>query len=373
MRRFPVVQIVLVLQLLLLGGCSGEPVAPGPTPGPITGPGPVPDPNPDPIPDPNPDPIPDPLPDGSRNAGLWTAAGASPSVLRLAPDQLAATATVAPRIAVYTSNAELIEPLGVAFDRSGTLWVASHSDSALVGFPPDALARSAGTEDAIVIRPANGSLSGPAGLAFDAAGRLWVSNVENGTIVRYDPEQLAAGGTPVPGVVVQVPGQPDGLAFDAAGSLWVSDAQSRTISAYTPAQLAAAGTPAPAIVLSAVGASLANPRGIAFDAAGDLWVANAANRTVVSFTAAQLAASGAPAPHVVLSPTERSLRAPVGLAFDGEGNLWVMSVVGIVERFAATDLRTSGTPAAAVQIQLSNYLLVWGIAFWPVPAGLPIN
>jgi sugar lactone lactonase YvrE len=358
-RRSAVVQIALTL--LLLAGCSGDPIAPGPAP------------DPDPVPGPVPDPIEGPVPGASKNAGLWAASGSSPTVLRLAPDQLTASATVAPRTAVFVSNAELIEPLGIAFDRSGTLWVASHSDSVLAGFRPDAVARSGATTASIVIRPSGGSLSGPAGLAFDAAHRLWVSNADNGTIVRYDPAQLVASGAPAPGVVLRGLGQPDGLAFDAAGSLWVSDAETRTISAFSPAQLAASGDPAPAIVISAVGASLANPRGIAFDAEGNLWVANGANRTVVSFTPAQLSASGAPAPHVVLSPGEQSLPAPVGLAFDAEGNLWVMSVTGILEKFAAADLRASGRPAAAVRLELADYLLLWGIAFWPVPAGLSLN
>ena len=355
MRRFAVVQTALTL--FLLAGCSGDPIAPGPLP------------DPDPIPG----PVPDPLPDPTRNAGLWAVSGASPTVLRLAPDQLTTSAAVVPRVAAHASNAELIEPLGIAFDRSGTLWVASHSDSVVAGFRPDALVRSGATEASIIIRRSNGSLSGPAGLAFDAAHRLWVSNADNGTIVRYDPAQLVGSGAPTPGVVLRGLGQPDGLAFDAAGSLWVSDAETRTISAYTVAQLAASGDPAPAIVISAEGESLANPRGIAFDAAGNLWVANGANRTVVSFTPAQLAASGAPAPHVVLSPSEESLRAPVGVAFDAEGNLWVMSVVGILEKFAAADLGASGRPAAAVRIELTDYLLLWGIAFWPVPDGLPLN
>jgi sugar lactone lactonase YvrE len=357
----------MVAQFLLLAACSGDPVAPSPAPGPAPVPVPV------PVPDPVPDPLPYPGLGSSKIAGLWTAAGASPTVLRLAPDQLGASAVVSPRTAVYPSDAELIEPVGVAFDAAGTLWVASHSDSVVAGFRAADIGRSGPTAAAIVIRQAGRSLSGPTGLAFDAAHRLWVANAESGTLVRYEAAQLAQSGTPVPEVVISGLGQPAAIALDASGTLWVSDTRNRTISGYRPAQLEASGSPVPAIVLSANGPSLANARGIAFDAAGDLWVANSAARTIVAFSPAQLTASGTPTPRVVLSPAEGALPVPVALAFDAAGNLWAMSNIGILEEFAAADLTASGTRTPAVRLELPDYLLLWGIAFWPVPEGLPLN
>jgi hypothetical protein len=68
------------------------------------------------------------------------------------------------------------------------------------------------------------------------------------------------------------------------------------------------------VTLSATNGSLSAPSGLAFDASGDLWVANDISRTVVEFGASQLAASGAPTPIVTLSGS--ALSAPRGLAFD---------------------------------------------------------
>lgn len=110
-------------------------------------------------------------------------------------------------------------------------------------------------------------------------------------------------------------GEPAALAFDAAGSLGVSDIRRKKIASFTESQLSESGFVAPQVVISTLGTSLRNPAGIAFDAEGNLWVANASNQTVVAYTPAQLAASGSPAPDVVLS-TNVALGNPVGLAFD---------------------------------------------------------
>ncbi len=54
--------------------------------------------------------------------------------------------------------------------------------------------------------------------------------------------------------------------------------------------------------------------GLSFDPSGDLWAANASS--VVEFTKAQLARSGAPKPVVTLSPITCSI------GFDSSGDLW---------------------------------------------------
>jgi sugar lactone lactonase YvrE len=312
-------------------------------------------------------------PSATSMDGLWTASGAPPTVLRLAPSQLSHTGNVVPATAVFASNAELIAPVGVAFDTSGALWVTSNSDSLLIAFAPHALASSGFADATTVISPSGGSLSAPTGLAFDPAHRLWVANSADGTLVRFDAAQLSASGAPVPAVVVSGLGHPVALAFDDRGSLWVADNRAQTIVEYVAGQLAVSGSPAPTIVLSAKDRSLVRPAGLAFDRAGNLWVANTGSQAVVSFTPAQLAVTGTPAPHVVLFLASASLGIPVGLAFDGDENLWVMSESGFLAKFRPADLAATGAPSPSVLLALSDYTLFSGIAFSPVPAGLPLN
>jgi streptogramin lyase len=316
----------------------------------------------------SPNPPPPPIP-----TGLWMASASPAAILGLAPSQLGYPGALTPATTITTPSAALSTLVGIAFDAAGELWVASQDDSHLIGFAPSGLANSGATAAVAVITPNAGSLSGPTSLAFDAGRHLWVANRASGTLVRFDPSQLAAGGAPVPAVILSGLGLPTSIAFDAAGSLWVSDSRANTLAGYSAAQLAASGSPAPAVVLSAASNSLVKPSGLAFDASGNLWVANTNGASLASFSPGQLEASGAPEPHILLSSSDDgSLTLPVGLAFDGAGNLWVMGGGGTLTKFAPASLGATGTPEPSARFQLTGYSLFWNLAFWPRPAGLPL-
>lgn len=314
-----------------------------------------------------------PPPAASLNDGLWTASGNPSEILRLDATQLSGTGNRAPATRVTTLSASLVSLNSIAFDTDGTMWIASQEDSTLLGFAPSALRSSASILATTKIGSSNGSLSGPTGLALDRQHRLWVANPSNRTIVRYDRSQLAAGGAQTPAVVLVGPGRPTALAFDAAGSLWVSDINSNKIFKYAASQLEVSGLPTPVVVLSRNGTSLVNPSGLAFDTFGNLWVANAGSRKISAFTPDQLEADGIPDPHIVLSPSTGSVDLPEGLAFDSDGSLWVMSGDGMLVKFESGSLRTTGAPAPNVRLAVTGHALFWSVAFWPKPAGLPLN
>ena len=341
--RSNVLKKSLALLLAIIAGCGYDSTTPYPAPGP------------------------------SVQDGLWTSSAANPAILRLSPDQLLTTGDRVPATAITTPSAALFDLNGIAFDTDGTMWVTSQDDSSLVAFSPTALAYSGSANATVVISSTNGSLSAPTGLAFDRQHRLWVANSHNGTIVRFDRAQLVSSGSPVPSVIISGLGQPAAVAFDASGSLWYSDIRRNKLASFSEAQIGASGFLAPQVVISALAASLANPAGIAFDADGNLWVASLCNQTVVGFSPAQLATTGSPVPHVVLSSNAGSLDEPVGLAFDSDGALWVMDGIDVLTKFPRALLGATGAPAPSVRLTLTNYTLFWSVAFWPKPAGLPLN
>jgi sugar lactone lactonase YvrE len=308
----------------------------------------------------------------SLQDGLWTASALPSAILRLEPRQLSESGPRSPATSLTTTSARLSTVIGIAFDARGSLWVSSQDDSVVFAFSPSALAGSGSRTPATILTPVNGSLSGPTGVAFDAQHRLWVANSVSGTLVRFDSGQLAAGGPQVPAVVLAVQGHPVGLAFDAAGTLWVSDNVGHTIAGYAADQLASSGTPRPRRVLTAAN-DLEHPAGLAFDAAGNLWVANSGAQTLLAFSPAQLAGAGDVAPHVVLFSSEGSLSLPVGLAFDGDGGLWVVGGAGGLTRFSKASLGVTGIPAPSSKLSIAGHALFWSVAFWPRPAGLPLR
>lgn len=110
---------------------------------------------------------------------------------------------------------------------------------------------------------------------------------------------------------------PSGLAFNAVGDLWVANAATDTLVEYTPDQLSSGGPRRPVRTLDSSG--LASPEGIAFDTAGDLSVANFdGGDRIVEFTAHELAIAGTEKPAVILKGP--AFDRPAGLAFDHAGD-----------------------------------------------------
>ncbi len=129
---------------------------------------------------------------------------------------------------------------------------------------------------------------------------------------------------------------PQGLAFDAAGNLYVAYFVGDIVE-YSPT-----GT-----VLNTFATALAGPVGVAFDTAGNLYVANSAGNNVVE-----------------LSPTGgfiqnfAAVTSPLGLAFDAFGNLYVSDLNGQILKFSPV-----GTPLGVFASGLSEPF--W-LAFGPV-------
>jgi sugar lactone lactonase YvrE len=316
--------------------------------------------------------VPDP-PDTTFEDGLWTASGIQPGIFRLTSAQLQAGDSVIPATTITTNSAALTGFNSLAFDADGTLWMTSQSDSQLVAFSRSALATSGLRVASRLITSADGSLDAPSALAFDASHALWVANTSNGTIVRYDAAQLAAGGRLTPSVILSGVGQPTGLAFDAAGGLWFSDGGGHRVAKFGASQLAASGFILPQVVLTSRGPDITNPVGLAFDKAGNLWIANSGLSNVVALNANHLATTGLVNADVVLASSSTFPQLPLGLAFDDQENLWVVYAEGLLARYDHAAIAVSGDPTPAVRLIIPDHVVFRSLAFWPRPAGLPVN
>jgi hypothetical protein len=235
------------------------------------------------------------------------------------------------------------------------------------------------------------NLDQPSGVAIDSAGNLWVTDSAFARVLKY-PAPIIAGET-----ATVVLGQanfgpylpslctgsasglchPGGLTFDSAGNLWVADSQNHRVVMYAQASLGTNGASASVVLgqpsfgasmntannggLSAT--SLDLPTALAFDSAGNLWVADTGNNRVLMYPKASLATNGAAATLELGQPAATAfssnspgvgqslLTDPLGLAFDSSGNLYVTDgTVGSNSRTLvfAPPLTTSGMNASLV-------------------------
>jgi len=187
-----------------------------------------------------------------RQHRLWVANSGNGTIVRFDPAQLRSSGSPVPTVTI----SGLGEPTALAFDAAGSLWVSDGRRNKVASFGEDQLDASGFLAPRVVLSALAASLAIPEGIAFDADGNLWVGNVGNQTIVAFSPTQLAAGGTLDPHVVLSSNAGslsiPAGLAFDADGSLWVMGGTG-ALEKFPKTVLNATGAPAPGVRIDVTG------------------------------------------------------------------------------------------------------------------------
>jgi hypothetical protein len=198
------------------------------------------------------------------NGNLW-AVNVGGTVVEYTASQLTASGSPAPTVVDTISG----QNFGLAFDGSGNLWVVG--TGSLVEYSSSQLTGSGTPTPAISIGDdGSQSLNSPLGMAIDASGGIWVANGNSPpfTLVKFSASQLAASGTPTPAVTLTASGssidEPGGLAFDASGNLWLSNLTGASpLVEFAASQLVASGSPTPTITVTS--SSLSRPWGLAFN------------------------------------------------------------------------------------------------------------
>jgi sugar lactone lactonase YvrE len=296
---------------------------------------------------------------------FMTHANAKGQIARLSSPSTGLSKSSVDDIDVRTPSAR-----GLAFDRSGYLWIAGADVVERV--PPKNLNENGYGGTGAPDYELTGALfaaPGPAALAFDHDGDLWVSLPGAKKIVELSAADLSASGTPSPTVVIEAADfvELSALAFDANGDLYVASGDH--LLRYRAARLASS-TSAPADV--DVTTKWKGIRDLAFDASGSLWIAYGGSDVIARLDASDLDGNGPRAVTPKIEVTLETSGVLDGIAFDEAGGLWLGHGAAMIARLSKEQLTTSATVTPAQVVEGIRLGTVSRLAFFPGPAGTPL-
>jgi uncharacterized protein (TIGR03437 family) len=303
-----------------------------------------------------------------------------------------------PNSSLSALQAPLGQTSGVAVDALGNVYVADQGNNMVMRVSP-------GGTLVAVAGNGNGAFSGdggpalkaslhdPVGLAVDAAGNLYIADEFNHRIRKVTPDGTitTVAGTGTPGfsgdggsaVAAQLD-DPHDVKMDAAGNLYIADSINQRVREVSPAgiisTIAGNGTAAfSGDGGKATAAALNMPLSIALDATGNLYISDSVNQRVrkvapngtISTAAGngQTGFAGDAGPAV-----NAALNGPSGLSVDAQGNVYVADVVnnrireistgGIINTVAGNGIQRfsgDGGPAVAASLDTPGDVAVDGM------------
>jgi len=244
-------------------------------------------------------------------------------------------------------QATLSNPEGAAFDAGGNLYIADTSNHRIRKVDTNSMITTVAGTNSMGFSgdggaAINAQLYDPSGVAFDAAGNLYIADTVNNRIRKVDTNGIistiagtnSAGYSGDSGAAVNAKlNGPSGVAFDAMSNLYIADYGNNRIRMVGTNGVitTVAGTNFPGFSGdsgAAINAELHFPSGVALDGSGNLYIADYANSrirkvdtngnisTVAGTNISRYAGDGGPA-------TQANLNGPGGVALDAARNLYI--------------------------------------------------
>jgi len=263
------------------------------------------------------------------------------------------------------SAATTNDPNGVCVDVNGSLWVADMTNNRVLRFDNASTITSSSSADGVLGQPdfvtntagiTASTMTNPTSVFVDGNGTLWVADRDNNRVLRFDnaatkPNGASADGvlgqadfvTATTGLTASTMDTPWGVFVDIGGRLWVADRRNNRVLRFDNATSKPNGASADGVlgepdfttsVFNTTQDGLGEPRGVAVDGLGRLFVVDEGNTRVIVYNNAAGLANGANANNVLGQPdfttassspiSASSLNYPLSLFLDNTNNhIWI--------------------------------------------------
>jgi streptogramin lyase len=248
--------------------------------------------------------------------------------------------------------AGLNNPIGLAIDLRGDLWIANTGGNSVVEL--SSTGRFLGR-----FAPTAANFDRPYDLAISEKNDIWITNANGASVTELNSTgALIANRSPASALI----NQPFGIEIDAADNVWMANFGNNSMSELTASSGYASG-----VNFAPAGAVFSGPVTIAIDTNANVWAGNFIGDSISELTASSSYASG-----FNFAPAAALLNTPLGLGLDASNNVWVANLDGSnISELIASSAYTTGlsfSPAGAAlnesaRLKLDSAGNVWTLNF----------
>jgi hypothetical protein len=232
-----------------------------------------------------------------------------------------------------TSN--ISTPTALAIDTQGNAWVANNGNNTVLGLCPSGGLCGQIYNNTNACNNSPCGINEPVWLAFDGSGNLWVVNT--GTTSLSELFGIGNSSNANQGFAIYTPSSvvnPVFVALDVSGNAWVADYGSGKSGTDAVEKLSAHGVS----LAKETGSGLSDPEDVAIDRSGNIWVGSKADAVLTEYNSSGTVLSGSS------GFTGGGIDDPTVVVVDGANRIWTANGGGnSISEFSNTS-GTIGTP-----------------------------